>query len=139
MAVNSAEIITSIKEKYPAQEQILIRNCSDLDIGANKQLVNQYILGVTEDESFRGGGIGMYEYQIRQKLESITPNVICLPWPFEDYEIDKLRTVLHELATYFLININVDKMIEKLNIKMDNVHRYYIVITIAQYEIVSVQ
>jgi hypothetical protein len=139
MAKDSKEIITYIEKNYPMQDQeIAIKNCSDLNIEAQIKPLNQYIIGVTPADMF-SNEISQYEHNMKEKLANVSPYFRCLPWPFYDYEIDELKTTLSELSDYFQANLDIERMIKDLNIKKETGKMYYVVITVVQYPIIYVE
>jgi len=70
-----------------------------------------------------------------QKLFDKVAPVECLGWPFDSYELDELRAVLQDVADHLNIDIEIDKVFEREQIKKNNDKTYYLVVTIAHYQI----
>jgi hypothetical protein len=83
MAYSSQKIIEDIEKKFPTTNEPIVKHMSTLEIEYNlkPQLVFQYLLGVTADESYRGGGIEVYKDNIKEKLKHYQ-YLGCYPWQF---------------------------------------------------------
>ena len=127
MATLFDEIIRTIEKDYPMQPMTSIGNISDLDVEAQMNVTNQYIIGLTTNDPY-GGGIDHYKYQMKATLKEVTENFRVLAWPFEMDEIEAVRAVLTDLAKYFSANLDIDKMIDR--IRRIKANHLYITITV---------
>ena len=138
MALQSGEIIKVIEKEYPQTDNsVTIKNCSDLDIESQVRQGHQYIIGVAHRDPMQAG-CEHYQNAMRQKLASYGLQCAFSPWSFEDDELDGVITTLKELSKYFDANLDVDRMIRKLNIGKPKGEMYFIVITIVLIPIISI-
>jgi hypothetical protein len=139
MAITSKEIITSIEKDYPQTDNsIVIKNCSDLDIEGHIRYAHHYLIGVTGRDPM-AASIRHYEYAMESKLKEAYLGCKCLAWSFDDYELEAATTVLKELSEHFDANLDVDRMIRKLNIQKAKGEMYFIVVTIVFIPLISVE
>lgn len=133
MAYSSQKIIEDIEKRFPSTNEPIVKHMSTLDIENNlkPQQVFQYLIDVTADESYRGGGIGVYENNVKEKLKYYQ-FVGCSPWHFTGDEIDELSRVLSELSEHYNAGIDVEKVLRKANVKEGN-GAYYLVISVIAY------
>ncbi len=129
MATPTADIIRNIEESYPMQPLASISNISDLDVEANMHTTNQYIIGLTTDDTYPGG-IDHYKFKMVERLKPVSENVRVLGWPFEMEELDEVKQVLSDLAAYFNANLDIAKMVEK--VKGRDANHFYITITVVR-------
>ncbi len=129
MATPTADIIPNIERDYPMQPVAVIGNISDLDMDAKMNVTNQYIIGLTTDDTYPGG-IDQYKHKMIESLKQVSPSVRVLGWPFEMEEMAEVRQALADLAAYFNANLDINKMVERVAGRDAN--HYYITITVVQ-------
>ncbi len=134
----ATKIIASIEKKYPVSNQPTISNCSDLNIGSEIKYLNQYIIGLTASNLHSEMTFDKYKHSIKEKLHEISKEVDTWAWSFNGDEINEVRGVMHELSKYYNANLDIEKMISKLNIKKDDGRMFYLAITIVPIRIVYV-
>lgn len=137
MTTTSKEIIEYIEREYPKENQIELKNLSDLNFETSGKWLNQYIIGVTPKDQF-GSGIDHYKYRMKDRLSKVSSHFECLPWPFRDYEVEELKTALSDLSNYFEADLDIPKMIGGLKMRRDNGDLYYLVVTVVQHPILYI-
>ncbi len=137
MPTTTTQILKAVLGKYPEKQKQHISNCSDKNIEGRIDTFHQYIFGVIPYVSFGPGSIERYSDNIRQRLGNLPAELAISPWPFAEYEINELRTVLQDLSNHFQANLNVNEMVDHA-IRTKAEH-YYIIITIIRTPVVYVQ
>jgi hypothetical protein len=129
------DIASYLDQKYP-QHHVEIQNLSDIHLGVNKALINQYIFGLTGHDPGRTS-VEHYKDQVRKSLEGLYFNIEFVPTPFEDYELDDLESVLTDLASHYHAKLDIPKMIGTLNITHTKGEIYYLVVIVVQILVIQ--
>jgi hypothetical protein len=130
MELTSKRIIDYLEREFPKQK-FEIRNGMDINSEDSFAPIYQFMLGITYADRFQND-ISHYKLQQAQVLEKFGLNHKCLAYPFKDYDIVEAKLVLDELAQYYEIEIETERMIKALNIGKPVDKTYYIVVTIVQ-------
>lgn len=138
MPVTSKEIITAIEKDFPQTDNaVTIKNCSDLDLEARVQNGHQYLIGVAHRDPMQAA-CERYQYGMRERLNQLGLQCAFSAWSFDDDDLGATKQTLKELSEYFDANIDVDRMIGKLNIGRPKGEMYFIVITIVIIPLISI-
>lgn len=134
MAYTGQDIIKAVTKNYPPTNSA-IHNGTDLAMTVGYSFFNQYILGLTEADRFTGD-ISSYQHWMGQQLKGINGQYDCLAYRFSGAEFDELIQSLREVAGYFNIDADIERMLRKANVKKEDGKYYYIVVTVVQYPVV---
>ncbi len=131
MDYTANDIIQAVEKKYPLSGEHKVKNISDLDLDLKQETHFQFIIGVTKADLMGSVNFDTYQYRVKERLERLPIEFNCLGWPFKGYEQEEAITVLSELGEYYNAELDINKMIGRLNIKpKDEYEYYYIVVTI---------
>lgn len=130
MEITAKKIISSIEEKHPPEQPLILRNVLDLNLEAMYSLAYQHIIGITKADSF-GGVVSIDQYT--RKMTSLIGQAglkcECYGWPFKGYELEDAKKIVEDLSDYYKIKMNIDKMFRYQDIRNDDEY-WYIVITV---------
>lgn len=138
MSITSQEIIKSLQREFSEQYQVKIKNCTDLNIQINRKYAIQYIIGFTEGYG-HSYDLDAYKASMEKLLADSRSEIKCFAWPFQVDELEEVRGVLNDLAEHFDIQIDLDTMIGRLEIKPTQNRQFYIVVTVVNYPVIYVE
>jgi len=135
MDITSEKIISCIEKDYPINASI--KNYSDLKFWPEYKYLHQYIVGLTHQDKF-GIGINAYEHNMKNSLKGIDNKFIdFVQWPFRYDDLNDVKKVLNELSEYFSVELEIDEMVERLDVKKHKEETFFLVITVIKCPIVS--
>lgn len=138
MEYNSKYIITEIEKEYRQPENLVtIRNCSDLDLEEKVREGHQLLFGVTWRDPMQAA-CERYQDAMEKRLAALGFGCKFKAFPFPDEEINEVATILKELSVHFDADLDVDRMIRKLNIRRPKGETYFLVVTTVLIPIISI-
>ncbi len=136
MSISSAEIVRTIKEKFPHSEVTLdLGHCAQTNLEIQTKRINQLILGLTRPDLL-SGSINRYKLEVATKMKDLTEDVSFFSWPFSGLEMGDLKDVLHELAETWNMTVDVEELLGTLHLREDELFKkFYLVVTVVSYEV----